>query len=134
MSVEIRKPVKIEHPEIGSIQFEIVNNEEYCGKVFIQKDGTTTPAHSHKSKHETFLVWSGTLAMIVDGEEYAMSPGDVISIDRGVEHEFTAIAGDAVFFEFSTSSSPNDSYFTADGDWQKVNRRIVEPDSYEWPF
>ncbi len=132
--LNVKRPVKIEHLKIGSVQYEIVNTPEYCGKIFIQKEGTTTPAHYHKKKHETFLIWSGNMHMVVDGKEFDMKPGDVMSIDRRIVHEFTATGGDTTFIEVSTSSSPRDSYFVEKGMWEKVNQRSEETTDYEWPF
>lgn len=134
MAAEVRRPRKIEQPDIGCTQFEVVNNDEYCGKIFIQRGGTKTPAHSHLRKHETFLVWSGRLRMMVDGEELMMEPGEVISVDRGTVHEFEALDTDVVLFEFSTSSTPKDSHFSDEADWGKVNRRLPETEDYPWPF
>ena len=134
MKSKLTKPAKIEQPGIGCTQFEVVNNDEYCGKIFVQKVGTSTPAHSHRKKHETFLVWSGTLKMILDGEELMMEPGSVLSVDRGSVHEFHAEETDVVLFEFSTKSSPRDSYFEEKGDWERVNERSPATREYEWPF
>lgn len=134
MKSKVTRPKKIEQPGIGCTQFEVVNNEEYCGKVFIQRKGTKTPAHSHKEKHETFLVWSGNLKMVLDGEELLLEPGSVLSVERGSVHEFSAEDSDVVLFEFSTTSSPQDSYFVDPVDWERVNDRSPETRDYEWPF
>ena len=134
MKAKLTRPIKIEQPGIGCTQFEVVNNEEYCGKIFIQKKGTKTPAHSHRNKHETFLVWQGTLKMILDGEEMMMESGSVLSVERGSVHEFHAVDSDVVMFEFSTSSSPQDSYFEEKSDWERVNERSPKTREYEWPF
>ncbi|MBN1838309.1 MAG: cupin domain-containing protein, partial [Spirochaetales bacterium] len=88
--VRITRPLRIDHPQVGMTQYEIINTPEYCGKIIVQKRGTTTPAHRHKLKHETFLVWSGDVRMTVDGATVQLKPGDVVSIERGSEHEFSA--------------------------------------------
>lgn len=115
-------------------QYEIINTPEYCGKIIVQKRGTTTPAHRHKLKHETFLVWSGDVRMTVDGATVQLKPGDVVSIERGSEHEFSAGESDCVLLEFSTSSSPRDSYFTEPDSGKRLNRRGNETTAYPWPF
>jgi quercetin dioxygenase-like cupin family protein len=116
------------------VQYEVVNTPEYCGKIIVQKRGTKTPAHRHKLKHETFLVWAGTVQMTVDGSAFRLEAGDVLSIERGAVHEFSALHSDCVLLEFSTSSSPRDSYFTEPGMWERVNRRENETTRYPWPF
>jgi N-acetylneuraminate synthase len=116
------------------IQYEIINTPEYCGKIIVQKRGTKTPAHKHKRKHETFLVWSGSVRMTVDGSLYQLDPGNVISIERGSLHKFAAPDTDSVLLEISTCSSPRDSYFAEKGMWKQVNRRENETTTYPWPF
>jgi N-acetylneuraminate synthase len=115
-------------------QYEVINTAEYCGKVIVQKQGTRTPPHRHKSKHETFLVWSGSVQMTIDDTPYDLCPGDVVTIERGHLHGFAAVGSDCILLEFSTCSSPQDSYFAEPGMWERVNRRENETTSYEWPF
>jgi quercetin dioxygenase-like cupin family protein len=119
---------------VGMTQYEVVNTPEYCGKIIVQKRGTSTPVHRHKAKHETFLVWSGIVRMTIDDASSDLRPGDVVSVDRGCLHGFSAIDSDCVLLEFSTRSSPRDSYFEDPGTWERVNRRENETTSYEWPF
>jgi quercetin dioxygenase-like cupin family protein len=133
-STRIRRPLRIEHPLIGMTQYEIVNTAEYCGKIIVQRRGTRTPSHRHKRKHETFLLWAGKVRMIIDGVNYEMEPGDVVSVERDTVHEFTAVESDSVLLEFSTCSSPRDSYFADDTIWRQVNHRENESTNYAWPF
>ena len=67
---EIKKAKVVDRPQIGLTEYWIVNIPEYCGKILVQKQGTTCPAHSHKKKHETFLIWSGKVRMVVEGQVY----------------------------------------------------------------
>lgn len=126
--------MKIEHLGGGAYQYVIVNTPEYCGKILVQKEGTTTPAHFHKKKHETFLVWSGKVRMMVDSEMVEMKPGDVLIMKQGKVHQFTAVGGDAIIFEFSTHSSPSDSYFMKPEMAEKVIKHQVKVKDYQWPF
>ena len=131
---EIRKAKVIDRPQIGLTEYWIVNIPEYCGKILVQKNGTTCPAHSHKKKHETFLVWSGKVRMVVDGKEIMMNPGDVLVMERGMVHEFTAIEQDAVIFEFSGQHFEDDSYFVDPSMVKKVIDGAVEIKDHKWPF
>ncbi len=128
----VKRPLRYDHPHVGFTQYEVVNTSEYCGKIIIQKGGTTVPAHCHKLKHETFLVWSGRVKMIVEDRSFVMNSGDVVSIDRDTIHEFTALDDDAVLIEFSTSSTPSDSYFVQKDMWNKVNHRSKATIDYDW--
>jgi len=124
----------IDRPEIGLTEYWIVNIPEYCGKILVQKAGTTCPAHSHKKKHETFLVWQGRVRMMVDGEAVQMGPGDVLVMEQGRVHEFTALDEDAVIFEFSGQHFEDDSYFVDQGMYERVVERARELTPPPWPF
>jgi mannose-6-phosphate isomerase-like protein (cupin superfamily) len=131
---KLGRPLRIEHPLIGMTQYEIINTTDYCGKIIVQRRGTSTPAHRHKQKHETFLIWAGKVHMIIEGRGYEMQPGDVVSVERGSIHEFSAVESDCVLLEISTCSSPRDSFFADETTWRQVNHRENESTDYPWPF
>jgi len=81
---EIRKAKVIDRPEIGLTEYWIVNIPEYCGKILVQKKGTTCPAHRHQKKHETFLVWKGRVNSInsPQSEKMLLSLNSRVSILR----------------------------------------------------
>ena len=134
MAVEPQRAKVIDRPEIGLTEYWIVNIPQYCGKILVQKAGTTCPAHSHKKKHETFLVWKGRVRMVVDGEPTELTPGDVLVMEQGRVHEFTALDEDAVIFEFSGQHFEDDSYFVDDEMYEKDIRGAREITPPTWPF
>ncbi len=134
MAVEPQRAKVIDRPEIGLTEYWIVNIPQYCGKILVQKAGTTCPAHSHKKKHETFLVWKGRVRMVVDGEPTELAPGDVLVMEQGRVHEFTALDEDAVIFEFSGQHFEDDSYFVDDEMYEKAIRGAREITPPTWPF
>ncbi|MCD5390265.1 cupin domain-containing protein [candidate division NPL-UPA2 bacterium] len=131
---ELQKAKVIDRPQIGLTEYWIVNIPEYCGKILVQRAGTTCPAHSHKKKHETFLVWQGKVKMVVDGKEIEMNPGDVLVMEQGKVHQFTAIGKDAIIFEFSGQHFEDDSYFTDHSMVKKAVGGAIEIKDYKWPF
>ncbi len=132
--MEIKKAKVVDRPQIGLTEYWIVNIPEYCGKILVQKKGTTCPAHSHKKKHETFLIWSGKVRMVVDEKEIMMNPGDILIMERGMVHEFTAVDDDAIIFEFSGQHFEDDSYFLDQSMLEKAVQGAVEIKDYKWPF
>ncbi|MCK4299506.1 MAG: cupin domain-containing protein [Planctomycetes bacterium] len=134
MAPQPQRAKVIDRPEIGLTEYWIVNIPQYCGKILVQKAGTTCPAHSHKKKHETFLVWKGRVRMVVDGEPVDMAPGDVLVMEQGRVHEFTALDEDAVIFEFSGQHFEDDSYFVDDEMYEKAIRGAREMTPPTWPF
>ena len=131
---EIKKAKVVDRPQVGLTEYWIVNIPEYCGKILVQKKGTTCPAHSHKKKHETFLVWGGKVRMVVDEKEIMMNPGDILIVERGMVHEFTAVDEDAIIFEFSGQHFEGDSYFLDPSMVEKAIQGAVEIKDYKWPF
>ncbi len=131
---ELQKAKVIDRPQIGLTEYWIVNIPEYCGKILVQKAGTTCPAHSHRKKHETFLVWQGKVKMVVDGKEIEMNPGDILVMERGKVHQFTAIGQDAIIFEFSGQHFEDDSYFIDPSMVKKAVEGAIEIKDYKWPF
>ncbi len=130
----LQKAKVIDRPQIGLTEYWIVNIPQYCGKILVQKAGTTCPAHSHKKKHETFLVWSGRVKMVAEGEEMEMKPGDILVMGQGKVHQFTALGEDAVIFEFSGQHLEDDSHFLDPAMLEKAIKGAVEIKDCEWPF
>jgi len=57
----------------------------------------TAGGDDHQHPHETdevYIVQSGRAVLRVEGEDYPVGPGSVVSVDRGAEHGFTDIAED----------------------------------------
>ena len=131
---ELQKAKVIDRPQIGLTEYWIANIPQYCGKILVQKAGTTGPAHSHKKKHETFLVWQGKVKMVVDGKEIEMNPGDILTLEQGEVHQITAIGQDAIIFEFSDQHFEDDSYFTDPSMVKKAVEGAIEIKDYKWPF
>ena len=134
MAVELQRAKVIDRPQIGLTEYWIVNIPQYCGKILVQRAGTTCPAHSHQKKHETFLVWKGRVRMVVDGEAVEMGPGDVLVMEQGRVHEFTALGEDACIFEFSGQHREDDSYFVDTAMFGKAIEGARELTPPPWPF
>ena len=131
---KIEKARLISRPQIGLTEYWIVNNPLYCGKILVQKKGTTCPAHRHKKKHETFLVWKGKVRMVVNGKEVMTKPGDILQMEREIVHQFTAVGEDAIIFEFSTQHFEDNSYLEDPEMAEKAIKGAFEIEEYEWPF
>ena len=134
MAAQLQRATVTDRPQIGLTEYWIVNIPQYCGKILVQKADTTCPAHSHQRKHETFLVWKGRVQMVVDGEAMEMGPGDVLVMEQGRVHEFTALDEDAVIFEFSGQHSEDDSYFVDESMYEKAIEGARELTPPPWPF
>ena len=68
------------------------------------------PFHHHKKKEETFHLLYGDMTVELDGEEKKANAGDMVIVERGVNHNFRSDHG-AVFEEVSTTHFKNDSFY-----------------------
>jgi quercetin dioxygenase-like cupin family protein len=60
--------------------------------------GTTVARHAHEHTEQVMVVVAGDVTMTVGAETRALGPGDVVVVNRGIEHELYSKGG-ATFFE-----------------------------------
>ena len=102
----------------------IENNENYCGKILIFKQGCKFSMHYHMNKDETWWVEYGEfIYRWIDTEtaemnEVKLEEGDVVRQRPGQPHQLEAISNGRVF-EVSTHHEDTDSYRVIKGDTQK---------------
>ncbi len=60
--------------------------------------GTTVPLHAHETAEQVMWIVDGSLTMTVAGETKELAAGDVVVVNRGVEHELHS-AGGVTFVE-----------------------------------
>jgi N-acetylneuraminate synthase len=97
-------------------------NREYCKKLIILLPGQVHPIHSHKKKEETFHILYGNITIKLDGSEKEYKTGDMVVVERGMEHGFSSKSG-AVFEEISTTSFTEDSYYSDERILKNKNRK-----------
>jgi quercetin dioxygenase-like cupin family protein len=97
-------------------------NREYAKKLLIVLPGQSHPAQFHKRKEETFHVLFGELGLTLDGVVRALVAGDVVTIERGVSHEFRSETG-AVIEEISTTHFGDDSFYLDPAITSNVSRK-----------
>ena len=97
----------------GHIEYWIANDEKngYCGKFIFMFKGQTCPAHSHRKKHETFMVVKGAITMRINGKKIIkMKEGQVLKMPQRNLHTFTA-ERDSLILEVSQPSIKKDNFF-----------------------
>ena len=93
----------------------IENNEMYCGKILIFKQGCKFSMHYHMNKDETWWVEYGEfLYRWIDTEtaemnETKLREGDIVRQRPGQPHQLEAISNGRIF-EVSTHHEYSDSY------------------------
>jgi len=93
----------------GAVIINIINRE-YCKKLIIVLAGQIHPMHFHSKKEETFNILCGSMQLIKKDQKIEMTAGDVITVERGVKHEFSSVTG-VVFEEISTTHFKDDSTY-----------------------
>lgn len=96
--------------EVGMVIINIVNRA-YCKKLLVLLPGQHHPEQYHLQKEETFHILHGTVQVRLNGEVSFAKPGDVITVEREVRHEFWSEDG-AIIEEISSTHFKDDSYYT----------------------
>ena len=102
----------------------IENNELYCGKILIFKQGCKFSMHYHINKDETWWVEYGEfLYRWIDTEtaeihDSLLNEGDIVRQRPGQPHQLQALTNGRIF-EVSTHHEDSDSYRVLPGDSQK---------------
>lgn len=113
----------------GATIISIVNRE-YCKKLLILLPGQRHPVHSHQRKEETFNVLAGELLLNLNGVESTIRAGEMVTVERGVEHSFGSDTG-VIFEELSTTHFQDDSYYadsSINANGQRKTRLIFRAD------
>jgi mannose-6-phosphate isomerase-like protein (cupin superfamily) len=101
-----------EFERTGLIEYWIANEVHagYCGKYLFVFDGQSCPRHLHRTKHETFFVAKGKLAVECGGRSCELAEGDRLAIPAGVPHSFRGV-GPALLLELSMPCHIDDNFF-----------------------
>lgn len=105
--------MKIQRPKVVERAWgveEWIANGAYCAKRLIIPNGQIIRFHSHKKKHETFYVDSGSVKLGLDSEQKVLKKGDIVEVPAGYRHKVMALK-DSVIIEASTHHEDADSYF-----------------------
>ncbi len=101
-----------EFDRVGLIEYWIANEQQagYCGKYLFVFDGQQCPAHSHRTKHETFFLLRGCLKVEMDGRSLTLRPGEVLPVPPGRVHSFEG-QGNSLLLELSMPCEVSDNRF-----------------------
>ncbi|MFA6548453.1 MAG: N-acetylneuraminate synthase family protein [Candidatus Margulisiibacteriota bacterium] len=99
-------------------------NREYCKKLIILLPGQKHPFHYHEKKEETFQVLFGDMEVNVAGKEQTLKAGDMLTVERKMDHNFSSQQG-CVFEEVSTTHYKNDSFYADQAVVNNKNRKTM---------
>lgn len=95
--------------EFGTILITCYN-DEYAKKLVVQLPRQKHPYHFHREKQETFQLLWGDMELTVNGNDYLLKPGELVTVKRGEWHKFHSLHG-AVVEEISSRAIPGDSHY-----------------------
>lgn len=95
--------------ETGAGMIHLINRE-YSKIIMVMLPGQSYPKHRHMQKDETYYVLSGKLIVQTDAGETILTPGQTLSVERGVIHSFKTETG-VVFEEIATTYIKGDSAY-----------------------
>jgi quercetin dioxygenase-like cupin family protein len=110
-------------PKGWGYEIVFVNNDLYCGKLLVFKEGCKFSMHYHLIKDETWYVERGDfIYRWIDTEtaevhEKILKQGDTVRQLPGQPHQLEAVT-EGVIFEVSTQHFDSDSYRVWKGDNQ----------------
>jgi sialic acid synthase SpsE/mannose-6-phosphate isomerase-like protein (cupin superfamily) len=104
--------------KFGMCIFTLINRS-YCKKLLICFAGQIHPEQFHKKKEETFRLLHGDVNLILNGEVKILNPGDIVTVEKEVRHEFSSKKG-CIIEEISDTHFVDDTYYTD----QKINTNI----------
>ena len=110
-------------PKCWGHEIIFVNNELYCGKLLVFRQGAKFSMHYHLIKDETWYVSEGEfIYRWIDTEigetiEQRLKTGDTVRQLPGQPHQLEALTNGTVF-EVSTQHFDSDSYRVWKGDSQ----------------
>lgn len=108
-------------------------NREYCKKLIVILPGQDHPFHRHVKKEETFQVLYGDMDVNLDGHEQTLTAGDMLTVERNVNHKFSSKTG-CVFEEVSTTHYVNDSYYEDDAVMNNPHRKTQMTFWSDWLY
>jgi len=107
----------------GAVIISFVNRE-YCKKLIVLLPNQSHPTHFHEKKEETFHVLHGEMTLELNGEVKECSVGDIVTVERGISHNFKSTEG-CVFEEVSTTHYKNDSFYADEVVANNPNRKTL---------
>jgi quercetin dioxygenase-like cupin family protein len=75
------------HPLFPGVDIHAIGGEQVLLCRVTYAPGTTVRRHSHEAAEQLMWILDGGVRMTVGDETKELGPGDVVAINRGIEHE-----------------------------------------------
>jgi quercetin dioxygenase-like cupin family protein len=81
-----------------TVRIHAIGGEQVLLCRVVYEPGTTVARHAHEDTEQVMVIIEGDVTMTIGNETRTLGPGDVVVVNRGLEHELRSECG-LVFFE-----------------------------------
>jgi quercetin dioxygenase-like cupin family protein len=83
---------------VDGVRLHAIGGEQVLLCRVTYEPGKRVPLHRHEATEQLMAVVEGSVEMVIEGERTLLRPGDVVVVNRGLEHELYSEEG-VTFFE-----------------------------------
>lgn len=83
---------------VDGVRLHAIGGEQVLLCRVTYEAGKKVPLHAHEHTEQVMAIVDGSVDMAIDGEWKTLVPGDVVVVNRGLEHELRSRGG-VTFFE-----------------------------------
>jgi sialic acid synthase SpsE/mannose-6-phosphate isomerase-like protein (cupin superfamily) len=116
--------------EFGAVLIQILNRE-YSKILLVMLPDQSYPEHRHVQKDESYHILYGDLTVNVDGKEFDLTRGGLLSVNRGQIHSFHTKKG-VIIEEIATTYITGDSVYSDESIGKNSNRKTYLTFWPEW--
>jgi quercetin dioxygenase-like cupin family protein len=81
------------HPLFPGVALHAIGGDQVLLCKVTYAPGTTVRRHSHEATEQVMLITDGEVRMTIGDETKELGAGDVVVVNRGIEHELTSEHG-----------------------------------------
>jgi unsaturated pyranuronate lyase len=81
-----------------TVQIHAIGGDQVLMCRVVYQPGKTVPRHAHEHTEQLMAIVEGSVRMTIGDETRDLGPGDVVCVNRGIEHELHSEDG-VTFFE-----------------------------------
>jgi quercetin dioxygenase-like cupin family protein len=81
------------HEFVDGVRLHAIGGEQVLLCRVTYEPGKRVPLHRHEHTEQVMLILEGSVDMAIEGEWKTLRPGDVVVVNRGLEHELQSPAG-----------------------------------------
>jgi quercetin dioxygenase-like cupin family protein len=78
---------------VDGVHLHAIGGEQVCICRATYEPGKQVPRHSHEHTEQVMVILDGEVTMTIEDETRTLRVGDVVVVNRGVEHELHSASG-----------------------------------------